>query len=92
MMLVKALIISSLVLAHSWYPSECCSGKDCKPVPCEEILELNNGNLSYDGLEFTKDRVHLSQDKFCHACVASYKNRENKVQSTPRCIFIHQNT
>jgi hypothetical protein len=29
---LTALLISGSVLAHDWYPPECCSGQDCAPV------------------------------------------------------------
>jgi hypothetical protein len=83
MVLLKIIVISSLLFIHSWYPEECCSGKDCKAVPCEQITELNNGNLKYEALEFSQEKIHPSQDKYCHVCAGS---------STPRCIFIQQNT
>jgi hypothetical protein len=34
---VKHLIIAAVMLAHSWYPRECCHEKDCLPVPCAEL-------------------------------------------------------
>jgi len=51
---VKLLI--AIILAHSWYPSWCCGGADCHPVPCAEII-------------ISKDTpVLTSQDERCHAC------------------------
>ena len=92
-MFIKSIaIVSILALAHSWYPSECCSGQDCKPVPCEQIQELPNGSLKYEDLEYTRDKIKPSQDKFCHVCAGSSVDKYLKLNLHPRCIFIHNNT
>jgi hypothetical protein len=91
MVLLKIIVISSLLFIHSWYPPSCCSEGDCKAVPCDQITELDNGNLRYENLEYTKDKIHLSQDRYCHVCVGKSTNIEQKLQYNPRCIFIQQN-
>jgi len=92
-MFIKSIAILGIIaLAHSWYPPECCSDQDCKSVPCESIQELPNGNLRYENLEYTRDKVKPSQDKNCHVCVSSYADKDYKLNYNPRCIFIHQNT
>jgi len=85
-------IFGILTLVHSWYPPECCSGQDCKPVLCEQIEELSNGSLRYENLEYTRDKVKPSQDKFCHVCAAASVDKYLKLNYTPRCIFIHNNS
>lgn len=77
-MLIHALLIASVTLlvscstatAHSWYPSDCCSGKDCIPVGCEGFMSLPNGNLAYHDLEFSPDKLRASPNEDCHICVA----------------------
>lgn len=76
------LLSTSSVLAHSWYPTECCSDKDCKPIPCESIGEDAKGNLTYNGFTFTKDKEHPSKDSSCHVCIFN--------GNAPICIFTIQ--
>jgi hypothetical protein len=38
-----AQLINSAAGAHSWYPKECCSDNDCRPVPCAELTKINLG-------------------------------------------------
>lgn len=33
--------------AHSWYPRECCHGRDCAPVDKITLLISKDGNVSY---------------------------------------------
>lgn len=75
-MVLKSIIALSIInLVHSWYPPDCCSENDCKPVPCSEITS----DLKYKGLVFPKKDV--SPDKQCHVCISN--------MGTPRCIFIY---
>lgn len=68
-MLLKSILLSSLLLQiHSWYPALCCSDTDCKPVPCEEISEVDKG-FSYQGVFFSKDKEQPSKDNQCHVCM-----------------------
>ena len=69
-------------LAHSWYPISCCSGEDCRPVPCEQLTELANGGYRWLDYIFTKDQVHSSLDQFCHVCISKL--------GTTYCVFIQQ--
>jgi len=80
MFLKSIAILSILVLTHSWYPSDCCAETDCKPVNCEEILELPNGDLRYQGIVFPSILNKPSQDKYCHVCY-------NPNSKQPHCIF-----
>ena len=70
--------LSALILAHSWYPQSCCGGKDCRPVPCEQIHQGERDNdhgyfwqvgPNYE-IYFSAERVHPSLDEGCHACVS----------------------
>ena len=75
--MIRALAFSIIILAHSWYPPECCSGIDCKPVSCEDLEQLNDGKVLYKpgGYTFAKSQVSPSQDANCHVCAR-------------RCVFI----
>jgi hypothetical protein len=41
--LAAALLFSGAAHAHSWYPKNCCNDADCRPVPCDELVETRNG-------------------------------------------------
>jgi hypothetical protein len=65
-------LLSAIVLAHSWYPQECCSDRDCRSVPCESIREDGGGIVSYqspEGTEYRFIRVKPSLDNQCHVCI-----------------------
>lgn len=69
--MIKAGIValSLLIPVHSWYPIECCSDNDCRPVPCDELQEQADGSVKYrDSLVFSKNQVKVSQDSNCHVC------------------------
>ena len=72
-----------MILAHNWYPANCCSDKDCIPIPCDQIIETVKG-YSYKGLEFATSSVYPSLDQFCHACINNF--------GMPLCLFIQMNT
>jgi hypothetical protein len=71
------LAATAAAAAHSWYPAECChgleDGGDCRPVPCDELLEGKDGGLDYHAPEgFTvyvaPSKVQPSPNKQCHIC------------------------
>lgn len=49
---------------HSWYPSACCSDKDCIPTACEKVWEAITQS---QGLLIAQ----ASQDALCHLCTSS---------------------
>lgn len=78
-MFITLLLSSFLILAHSWYPPECCSDSDCKPVPCHEIVETNEGYKYYapelnKDITFSKEQERPSQDGKCHVCYMPFKS------------------
>lgn len=62
-----ALLALSFGCAHSWYPPECCSDKDCAPL--DERLVLDGG-LDYviQGVRFPKLLTRPSPDDKWHWC------------------------
>lgn len=80
-------------LAHDWYPPECCSGKDCRPVVCnltEREVTSPRGNrvtmavyTAPDGVEYfiLKSQTRPSPDARCHVCPWPGTK-------TLRCLFI----
>ena len=82
-LLVVAQLISSAAGAHSWYPKECCSDNDCRPVPCAELTKINLG-LMWRGLVIFNDmQTRDSRDEFCHVCIKSHAGFD-----LPICVFI----
>jgi len=67
------------MLAHLWYPPECCTEEHCRPVPCDQITKAG-GDFVYDGMIFSGEQVRPSLDAQCHACFS-----EGKI---PYCLFL----
>lgn len=68
------ILLAAVILAHSWYPPECCNGEeehgDCRPVPCSS-LEFKPGNpgwVMHEGHWIISDEVRQSPDGQCHVC------------------------
>ncbi len=77
-----ALLIST-AYSHSWYPQSCCSQTDCRPVPCHDIVEIDNGQWQYlpTLTKFPSYAVHPSQDRYCHVCISAHVQQGY-------CVFI----
>lgn len=75
-------VLTTTAFAHSWYPANCCSDHDCRPVACEELVSNADGTMEWDGLVFK--RVFPSQDAKCHVCF--YEGGENNTR-IPYCAF-----
>src|SRR5215475_3468902 len=57
---------------HSWYPHNCCHDNDCKPVPCNELIQTRDG-LTWRGVVyFANHMVKPSQVQACHVCVKEH--------------------
>ncbi len=65
------IVAAALVMpAHGWYPTVCCGNQDCKPVPCDQLVEDRDGWLYIPtGNHFTPLQVQPSQDRYCHVCL-----------------------
>jgi hypothetical protein len=62
---MKVLLV--LLLAHSWYPTACCGGQDCRQIPCESIsFDKLSNDYVYGGKHFAT--LSPSKDAECHAC------------------------
>src|SRR5271168_3376330 len=62
------VLLGSAAYAHSWYPHDCCHDADCRPVPCDELVETRNGIMWRGVVLFNDAQVKASQDRFCHVC------------------------
>jgi len=82
-----ALTLSHVkALPHSWYDADCCSETDCKPVPNEDVEEIEGGwKYLPTGVEFKdtaqKQKIRPSHDGRFHVCLGQYSG-------APLCIYI----
>lgn len=63
-------LLAAVILAHSWYPHECCSDQDCRPVPCADLTEHPQlpHLLMHGAHHIHKNEVRVSPDGQCHVC------------------------
>jgi hypothetical protein len=87
--LVLNQLVTSAADAHSWYPKECCSDNDCRPVPCAELVRGKYGLGWRDRVFFSEMQIHDSLDDLCHVCVTTYVGY---VSYVPICAFIPRAT
>src|SRR5262249_19719225 len=66
--LAAVLLLNDPAYAHSWYPKNCCHGADCRPVPCDELVETRNGIMWRGAVLFNDAQVKPSPDQLCHVC------------------------
>lgn len=70
--MIRALVIliltTSAALAHSWYPWECCSNRDCFPVEARDVREVSGGWLLADGAFVAYGDARPSPDGRFHVC------------------------
>ena len=82
-------LLGGVLLIHGFYSDQCCADRDCHPVPCERITAAPGGFefRDYAGAVyfFTRDKMHLSPDGQCHACVA---RGEHAPTASPTCIYL----
>lgn len=62
------MILALILLAHSWYPQECCDQRHCRPVPCSEIKSIGD-YWAWWSFSWPKNEARTSPDGFCHVCV-----------------------
>ncbi|CAN1565421.1 hypothetical protein MCEMSEM23_02899 [Rhabdaerophilaceae bacterium] len=66
---LTALVIMIVpAFAHSWYPIECCSEKDCFPVPISDVKLIKGGWQLQDGTVVEHAEARPSPDGRFHVC------------------------
>ncbi len=85
--LALAGVAATAATAHSWYPIECCSGKDCMKVDRIERttdggMRMFVGNMQVEVPKGFTQRP--SRDNDTHVCVRA--NGDGSY--APRCVFI----
>jgi hypothetical protein len=68
-----ALLFASApsVRAHDWYPVNCCSERDCRPLieaNGETVLESSQGWQLWDGRIVSRGSAKMSPDRQFHLC------------------------
>lgn len=71
-------MLEMLILIHSFYSRECCTERDCRPVPCSEITSVKDGWRWKDKVYFSKSMLRVSPDGECHICVGE----------RPWCVYL----
>lgn len=61
------MLLALYLLAHSWYPPECCSDRDCEPVPDGSVSRVQGG-YQFEGQFIPDATVRTGQDLRFHAC------------------------
>ena len=77
-----------LVLAHEWYPPDCCSGHDCAPLLNTRVERMADGTWRVDGEYIFPaynpaqpyGETRLSQSGRFHACFPN--------EGRPKCFFV----
>jgi hypothetical protein len=68
---ISLVLGSSIALAHSWYPTSCCSDRDCRALIEEDgetVTEFAQGWKLWDGRTIARRTVKLSPDRQFHLC------------------------
>jgi hypothetical protein len=88
---VSAFLLASLpglALAHSWYPYECCSDRDCFPVPVAEVRVTPAGYSLQDGTLVEYSEARPSPDDKFHICRRQDgKGALIRIHKKPACFW-----
>lgn len=77
------ITLINITSAHEFYDSSCCSDKDCRPVPCKELIAQDDGGVKYKEFKFYKSQSKPAPDGMCHVCIWN---------STPMCYYLPPGT
>jgi hypothetical protein len=73
--------------AHSWYPYECCSDRDCYAVPKERV-RIVPGGWVIDGFAVRHGEARPSPDGQFHICRSQDgKGDLIRPQDKPACVW-----
>ncbi len=87
-LLIMALIWPSLAAAHSWYPRECCSDRDCMPADRIETDDRGDLRVVVGRLRIWVPRgfkVRPSFDRRIHIC---FREEQDLKFLMPLCLFV----
>lgn len=70
MIKAAAVVVALISPVHSWYPSKCCSGKDCSAIDESRVEVMSNGSYLIDGRwSVAASQAQVSPDDEYHACI-----------------------
>lgn len=83
--MIHFLLVTSLITPiHEWYSQSCCGRIHCHPVPCDQLVEDNDGWVYLPTHNhFYAAQVFPSQDRFCHVCIDVNQGRS-------LCAYVRQ--
>lgn len=67
-MKVCLLLLQLATPVHDIYAADCCGGRDCHPVPCEEVTAVGDGWM-WRGVTFEHHTLRVAPDGNCHVCI-----------------------
>ena len=80
--------LTSAALAHSWYPIECCSERDCFPVAISDVSIVPAGWKLADGTLVQHHEARPSPDGKFHICRSQDgKGALIRMHSKPACFL-----
>ena len=89
-------LFAGVALAHSWYPYDCCSDRDCWPMGEDsdarepDPVAVPGGYRTHDGLFVAERDTRVSRDGRFHVC--RYGGALNGSVITPSqrpvCLFV----
>lgn len=75
-------------LAHSWYPAECCSERDCYPIEVHDVKAVTGGWLVERSTFITYAEARPSPDGKFHICrYQDGKGALIKMPGKPACFW-----
>lgn len=91
------LALAPAALAHSWYPYDCCSDRDCWPMGQDDDARepdpqiVPGGYRTHDGLFVPQAQTRPSRDGRFHVCRHGGA-REGGIVTSSRgiCLFVPQ--
>jgi hypothetical protein len=86
LLLTALVLVSSTAYSHSWYPKDCRHGQDCRPVPCDELIETRYGLMWRGRVLFSETQVWPSLDRFCYVCAKEQQG--TIILCLPLCAFV----
>ena len=82
---LSSILIAGGVQAHSWYPAECCDGRDCSVLPDDAVHASREGwmlRTTGETIPFDDVRVLKSPDGRFHQCIFPAERH------TTQCLFV----
>ena len=83
--------IATAVCAHSWYPKECCSERDCVAADGLDISPDGDRIITVGRMQFWVPRplvARSSPDGRIHVCLGLAATEEGDIFTLPVCLFL----